>query len=504
MLGRLIKLFKESFVYSAGSLLVKFGGFLIIPLYRNYTTIDEFGLIMLFEIIYQFASAISGWGIKSGFQRWYYDMNDEKQKSSLFLTAFFTTFFTSLIATLVIYFLVSSFSFQIFQYEVSTKVIKLFMAASFLKMLTDVPFILIRLQQKPVKQTTYQTVNIALTIVATLFTLQFFKLGFEGVYWGQLVANAITILILVPLIVKNSHLKFYKTKVVEMMKFGAPLVLSNLMIIIFSLSDRYIVNIFRGLEDVGSFSLAFKIASLLQFVVLMPFFTSYSYDYYRYMNQPSNDRYYIKSFTYFIYIMSFIGLAITLFAKEALYILSAGKSDMLDGVFLIPVMIVGVIISGMRMVFALPLQKVKKTKTISFVLIMSGLLNFILNLLIIPFWGKVGAAITTTISQLFATIWFYQIIKKQEDDTYELKKIFKTILIVTVLMYGYVFVPKFNLVFDLFLKLIFLPLLILIMYVFNCFEKIEIQKIVKNLNKWKSPSRWYANIKEITQFKNEE
>lgn len=504
MLSRLLKLFKESFVYSAGSLIVKFGGFLIIPLYRNYTTIDEFGLIMLFEIIYQFASAISGWGIKSGFQRWYYDMSGEKQKRSLFFTAFSTTFFTTLIATLAIYFIVSSFSYQIFQYEVPIKAIKLFMAAAFLKMLTDVPFILIRLQQKPVKQTTYQTVNILLTIIATFVPLQFLGLGFEGVYWGQLVANAITIIILIPLIFRNSYFKFYKSKVIEMMKFGAPLVLSNLMIIIFSLSDRYIVNIFRGLEDVSSFSLAFKISSLLQFVILTPFFTSYSYDYYRYMNKPTNDRYYIKSFTYFIYIMSFTGLIITLFAKEALYILNAGKDGFSDGIILVPVMIVGVIISGMRMVFTLPLQKVKKTKSISFVLIISGLLNFVLNLLVIPFWGKVGAAVTTTISQLFATIWFYQIISKQEDDTYELKKIFKTILIATLLMYGYVLIPKFHILFDLFLKVAFIPLMLILMYIFNCFEKIEIEKIIKNLKKWKDPENWQSNIKELIQLKNEE
>ncbi len=497
MISKLVKLFKESFIYSTGSLLVKFGGFLIMPLYIDYTTPDEFGLIMLFEIIHQFTQSISGWGIKGGFQRWYYDMPNKESKKSLFFSTFFSTFFTSLLAIAVTYTALLFYSYDILQYYVSTKVITLFIMASLLKMLSDVPFILIRLQQKPVKQTAYQTLNILLTLIATFIALQYLKLGLEGIYWGQLIANGITMVTLLPLIVTNSKWRYNGKRVVEMMKFGAPLVLSNVMIIIFSLSDRYIIAHFKSLEDVGSFSLAFKISSVIQFVVLMPFFTSYSYDYYRYMNEPTKDRYYIKSFTYFIYLMTFAGLGVTLFAKEALFLLSAGSDYYYDAMLLIPIMIVGVIISGMRMVFSLPLQKTKRTKIISTILVISGLLNFILNILVIPKWGKIGAAFTTTISQLFASIWFYQIIKKQEDDTYELNKIFKIMLIGSFLMYLYIFIPKASILIDIILKITFIPLMIFLMYIFKCFEAIEIRKVKKNIIKWKNPSNWTENINQL-------
>lgn len=497
MFNKLKNLFKESFIYSTGSLLVKLGGFIIMPLYIGYTTSDEFGLIMLFEVVFQFMQSISGWGLKGGFQRWYYDMKTEKAQKSLFFTSFFMTIFTTLLATTAVFLVLRIFTFDIFQYQVSPNVIFLFSGAAFLRMLLDIPFILLRLQQKATKQTFYQTFNIAITILTTYTTLHFLKLGLEGVYWGQLVANGLTLLIIIPVIIRNSHLKILKKSVYEMMRFGAPLILSNVLTIVFSLSDRYIINIYQSLADVGSFSVAFKISSIVQFVVLAPFFTSYSYDYYRYMNNPSKDRYYIKSFTYFIFLMSIAGIGIVLFSKEVIFVLAAGDSSFYQAIPLIPIMIIGTIFSGMRMVFTLPLQKVKRTRKISSVLIFTGVLNFSLNLLVIPYWGKTGAAITTVISQLTGAIWFYQIIKKQENETYELIKIGKTVFLASLFMYGYILIPNLPIIADYAIKTFAIPIFILFMYWFKCFEPIELERMLYAWKKWKNPRQWSENIKKL-------
>jgi len=502
MFNKLKNLFKESFIYSTGSFLVKLGGLWIIPLYTGYTTADEFGLIMLFEVVFQFMQVISGWGLKGGFQRWYYDMKTEKAQKSLFFTSFFVTIFTTLLATVTVFVVLNIFTFDIFQYNVSPKVIFLFSSAAFLRMLLDIPFILLRLQQKATNQTFYQSFNIGITLLTTYITLQFLNLGLEGVYWGQIAANALTLMIIAPVIIHNSYLKILKKTMFEMMRFGAPLILSNILTIVLSLSDRFIISYYKTLSDVGSFSIAFKIASIVQFVILAPFFTSYSYDYYRYMNNPSKDRYYIKSFTYFIFLMSIAGIGIVLFSKEVIFILATGNSSLYEAIPLIPLMIIGIIFSGMRMVFTLPLQKMKRTRKISSILIFTGILNFGLNLLVIPYWGKIGAAITTVISQLVGAIWFYQVIKKQENDTYELVKIGKTVFLASLFMYGYILLPKLPIIADYGIKIIAIPTFILFMYWFKCFEPIELEKVLYAWKKWKNPKQWSANTKKLKGRKN--
>ena len=86
---------KQSVIYSFGNTLAKLSGVLLLPLYVVFTTTEEFGLLALFETIYQFILVLSGWGAKSGFSRFFYEMKDEAGRRSLFFTIFLFTVITS-------------------------------------------------------------------------------------------------------------------------------------------------------------------------------------------------------------------------------------------------------------------------------------------------------------------------------------------------------------------------------------------------------------------------
>jgi O-antigen/teichoic acid export membrane protein len=500
MLQKLKNLFQESFVYSAGSIVIKLGGFLMMPLYIKYTTNDEFGLIMLLEVIFQFIQAIAGWGLKGGFQRYYYGDNSKKEQDSLFYTSFIYNVFTTLLAAVLVYLMMIFFTKTIFNYEVSGKVILLFSLASFSRLIFDIPFILLKLQQKSVQQTLYQTLNIGLTLTVTYITLETLNLGFEGVYWGQFIANGLTIIALMPLVIKNSHPKFMKSSLMDMIRFGSPLILSNVLSVVFLLSDRFMIGNYNTLSDLGSYSIAVKISSLLQLIIFAPFFTSYTFDYYRHINEKTTDRFYLKSFTYFIYIMAAAAIILTLFSKEVIFLLSVGEDSFYEAIPLIPLMVLGLIFSGMRQVFSLPLNKVMKTRLITLVLIVTGAFNFGINLLVIPVWGKTAAALTSLTTQLIGAIWFYFLIKKYETNTFEIGKISKALLISFVLIYSYIYLSPQNIILDITAKFIALPLFFLLLYLFKCFEPIEIERMKQAWSKWKKLGNIKSNIRSFKKL----
>ena len=88
------------------------------------------------------------------------------------------------------------------------------------KLLFDLPFILLRLQQKVKTQTIYQTMNVALTVLFSYCFLEYNKQGFAGVFMAQAAANAITFLLVLPLIFKNSILRFQRLVLGEMIHYG--------------------------------------------------------------------------------------------------------------------------------------------------------------------------------------------------------------------------------------------------------------------------------------------
>ena len=495
MINRLRGIFKQSFFYGIGNFLTKASGLILMPMYALYISKAEMGLLALYETAYMFLLMISGWGAKGGFTRWYNEMKSKDEQKSLFFTTYFFNVFTSALgATITALILLN---LEIFNSINSEKIIIIFSLSSIFKLLFDVPFILLKLQQKAFKQTGYLAVNIILTVIFTVYLLHYRKIGFQGVFLSQLLSNGLTWLIVLPLISKNCKIKWQKKLLGEMINYGYPLAISNILTLVLTVSDRYILEAYYSLEAVGSFSVAIKVANLLQVIVVTSFVTSYTFQYYKSMHEDDVSRYHLKIFTYFILFMVVSGLGIVFFGKEIVYILVAGKAEYFDAITVIPILIIGLLFSGMRQVFVLPLTKFKKTKIISVVMTMAGVINIGLNLIVIPKFGKEGAAFTTAISQLFAAVWFFYKVNQLEKINYEWKKI--SVFLFTGIIYCLLFfiIPSISLFIDIIIKVLLLLSYFVLLYYLNVFEEKEIQNAKQAWAKWRHISMFRSNINSL-------
>jgi O-antigen/teichoic acid export membrane protein len=497
MLNKLRELFKESFFYGLGNLISKASGLILLPLYSFFITKEEIGLIGLYESAYMFLLAIAAWGSKGGFTRWFNEMKSDNERRSLFFTTYVFNVFSNFLAVGAL--LLVLFHLGQFDTEGKERIIVIFCASSLFRLLYDVPYLLLRLQQRAFKQTSYQSVNVLLTIIFTFLQLHVLKNGLEGIFMAQLMANGLSFLAILPLTIKSCYPKFNSKVLKEMISYGYPLAISNILTITLTISDRFILEAYYKLEAVGSFQVAIKVANLLQFLIMNSFITSYTYQYYKSMNEKDNSRYHLKIFTYFVLFMVMVGLAIVFFGKEIVYIVMAGKAEYFDALPVIPFLVLGLIFMGMRQVFILPLTKAKKTQLISIVTISTGILNVILNFLLIPRFGKEGAAFTTAICQLIAAVYFLYQSRKIEGTEYEWRKIALLLILGVAFCGGFFIVPSFNIAVDILIKLCLLALFMLCLFIFNFFEPIEKQRITEAWAKWNKPRDIINNIKSLNK-----
>jgi O-antigen/teichoic acid export membrane protein len=497
MINKFRELFKESFVYSAGNIIVKIGGFIVIPLYLKYTSLEIVGLIALFDVVFQFLQAISGWGVKGGFQRWYYDIKTAQDRKALFFTCYTFNITSTLWASLLIFIILWLFSFQIFDVQIGIDVIIYFCLATFFRLLLDVPYIIQKLLKKAVAQTTFQVINVMMMMGLTYWFLEYEKMGLKGIFLAQFLANAATFTMLIPTMLQNSYFQFKKSDLKDMVRFGLPLVLSNILAIVFTLSDRFIINAFHSGAEVGSFSIAYKIASIIQFVIIAPFLTSYTFDYYKNMNEKVKDRFHLKSFTYFVYFMVLTSMGLTLFAKEAIDLLSEGKTDLSGAIPVIPVLLLGLVFSGMRQVFQLPLVKAKNTRLISLISIVAGIINFAFNMVAVPSFGKIGASVATALAHFIAAIWFLKSSKRYGDETFELHKISKSIFIGFAIMTIYLLIPIHTLWLDWIIRIGYFLLFFVLLYLLKGFEHHELLAFKMVWDKWKNIHTLKSNIQSL-------
>jgi O-antigen/teichoic acid export membrane protein len=105
MLNKLKSTFKQTVIYSVGNFSSKIVGFILIPIYTNQLSVEDFGVLSILEISSQVLIAFLGLSIHQGLTRWYWDIkNSEKQKSLFFTLFIFVVVLSSLLTMLLLIF----------------------------------------------------------------------------------------------------------------------------------------------------------------------------------------------------------------------------------------------------------------------------------------------------------------------------------------------------------------------------------------------------------------
>lgn len=465
---------RQSVIYGFGNTLAKLSGVLLLPLYVVFTSTEEFGLLALFETIYQFILVLSGWGAKSGFSRFYYEMKDESGRRSLFFTIFIFTVITSLLAVIICMGALSYWSYQVFQAEVSSRVLMLFSISTLSRLLFDVPYILLRLQQRATSQTAHQSINILMTIIFTFAFLKFTGMGFEGIFLAQMFANILTLFFIIPVIKGHSRFHIEWGVLKESIRYGYPLAVSNILTIALTLSDRHILNQYQSLDEVGSYSMAYKISSIIQMIVVTSFITSYTFYYYKSLNDENQSKVHVNIFRYFVLAVCVIGFGLVVFRREAVSIVSFGRDTYLSSLPLIPVLIFGLIFSGIRQIFILPLTKLKKTAVISILSVGIAMVNISLNFLFIPQYGKMAAAFTGSVAQLLGCVAFYFVLLHFREKDYNIWIVVKSAILYLAFTVPVMLIPDFGWLVNVVLGIVLLVLFVAGLWLLKVIQKDDV------------------------------
>lgn len=193
--------------------------------------------------------------------------------------------------------------------------------------------------------------------------------------------------------------------------FGLPLIISVLFEIITASGDRYVIGFFKGASSVGIYSVAYGIGATAA-VFLYPIVYILSPTIFKLFDEKQIDKvktYLSYSLKYFLLfsIPSVFGLLIL--ARPLINALTTPAFVSLTSIFIVLFVSVSMIFDGFRTIYGTALMLFKRTKIIGIAAIIAGLSNLILNILLVPFFGIIAAAITTLISYVIlgGTMYYY-------------------------------------------------------------------------------------------------
>ena len=254
---------------------------------------------------------------------------------------------------------------------------------------------------------------------ALLFLTTFFLLGLTFVNDSQVLWLMQIVGALISVIFFISNYQFFKVKaevayrsfLKKYFRFAGPLMFLAIWSWINNYFDRYAIEYFLSVEDVGIYNASYSVGSkffLLISPVFMILLTPKVYDNSRTEKKKKN----IKNFGMYYLIIAVPLLILIYFTREWIgqILLSENYSQ---GFFLIFWIALAFFLFTSTQLFELLYYSERKTKIILWGNVYSALTNLILNISLIPKYGLFGAAMATivgfTVYLIFVRFYFYKL-----------------------------------------------------------------------------------------------
>lgn len=198
----------------------------------------------------------------------------------------------------------------------------------------------------------------------------------------------------------------------QMLCYSIPFVPSTIAWWINSLSDRYLIVIFLGSTINGLYSAAAKIPNIISIFTTI-FHQAWQLSGIKEYKDESYSTFYSNIYSIFnLLIVTFSSLSLLLLPYLSIWLF---KGEFVNSWKYTPFLILGALFSGLSGVLSPAYMAVKKTNILMVSTIVGALINILLNILFLQLFGVQVAAISTFLS--FVVLWFIRVrlIKKYVD-----------------------------------------------------------------------------------------
>ncbi len=425
-MSSLKKLLGQTAVYGLSSIVGRLLNYLMVPLYTYNLPAAEYGMVIELYSYVALLFALLTYGMETTFFRFSETENDKKQVLS-----------TSSIALLVstfVFLIVSWFSRESIAgalgYEAHVEFVSWFIIIIAFDALTSIPFAWLRQQNKAFNFAGLKLINIFVNLSLNLFFILYcprvmaqgeshWLYGFVNsifnpemlvsyVFISNLIASGITMAMMLP-IYKHIKLGFNWNIWKRMMPYTLPVLVVNITGLIPISMDKILLPVFysgtaeESMHQLGVYGANTKIAVIMLLFIQTfryaadPFFFAES------RNHNARETY-AKVMHWFVIFGSGIFLATVMFLDVIKYFVG---TEYRDGLFVIPILLMGNLILGVNYNLSFWYKLTNKTIYGAWFSIIGAVTSIALNIILVPRFGMMGSAWSVFAAYLIPTVLTY-------------------------------------------------------------------------------------------------
>ena len=392
---------KNTTIYAFGNIILRAGAFLLIPIYTNYLTINEYGLLASLFITIEVLAILMNSGMRNSLVRFFKEFQEKNKSDELLGTSVLINIIGGIIVTGLCLLFFLQFFQSVFHTQNLNYLIELACSAALMESLYLHLVSYYRAKNEAHKFLYFGVSTFTLLLVSNLILLVYFNMGVQGVLIARIISYGIILLIIISNIVYKIGMRISFPLVKKLMKFGFPLIFSMSGEKVIYLGVIYILSFYAGLKAVAIFSLGLKFASILNMAITLPVQMALEPYIFANLNQEKIKDNLSNFFTYYVFLIAFGSLAVIIFSKIIIPIISPPEYWL--AVQIVILLIPALAIKGLKIYGEAFLNIVKKTYLTGMIVGFCGLLSIFTHYLFIINWGLYGAIISLSLINVILT-----------------------------------------------------------------------------------------------------
>ncbi|WP_161496431.1 polysaccharide biosynthesis C-terminal domain-containing protein [Clostridium thermosuccinogenes] len=392
------KLLGNSIVFGIGNFGSKLISVILVPLYTHYLSTSEYGIVDIITTTINLLLPVISLSIYESVLR--FAMDESESRFSVLTNALAVTILGSLIA-LIFYPLLRYFNVLdgLLNYMYIILILQAFQA-----LLSQYARAIGKVKEYAING----IIQTSVISLSNILLLVIFREGIRGYLLSIVLSNIVSILFFIMatnMFVDSSYGKLNKKLIKNMLQYSIPLIPNSFMWWLVNTSNRYFIMYYEGVDINGLYAVANKIPTLL---TLFTSVFSQAWQLSAIMEYDSEDssKFYSNIFSCFQVLLSLCTSAILVMLKVIMRITVA------DEYYLswkyVPFLLLGVVFSSFSGFLGTNYTAAKNTKGVFKTSLAGGIICVVLNFILVPVIGAVGAGISTAVGYLI--MWIFRVI----------------------------------------------------------------------------------------------
>jgi O-antigen/teichoic acid export membrane protein len=362
------RLLSESAIYGLGGMASQAVSIILVPIYVPVLGRSGYGVVSILTTTLSLSLMAASLALPQAFFRWYLKESETaQQQADVVATTMMLRLVASSVATVVVLLLASPLIMVLgIEHELPAFLVIAFGRAILGSILIVVGVVVLRL-------------------------------GPLGLVLGSAIAAAIAAAAGVLLLHRSGVLRLRWDPALNraMLGFSLPLVPAAIAGWTLSLSDRYILQASRGSEVVGVYSLGYTIGLMINAFAVAPFTLTWGAAYWEMAKQENVRQTFARIMTAFVALASLVALGLSAFGTDAIRLF---VPDFEPARYVVPFSSFAYVLYGVYTIATTGLNLESQTRWLPLTLGVAAISNVLLNLLLIPPFGSMGAAYATLAS----------------------------------------------------------------------------------------------------------